>query len=194
LRNRALADVAQRARRVHVTGGPGSGKTHLARRLAAARSIPVHDLDALMLGAGDRFDRLSGDGMVAELTGLPEWVSDGVYFGWASPFLERADLVVWLDIPPHVALYRMVARHVRLEVTRRNRFPGWRRFYRFWRWAARYYAERNEPGIDHLGIPNTRSTVETALAPYADKLVVCRSNREAADFLAGLCAGQDHVS
>lgn len=174
--------------RIHITGGPGSGKTRLGHRLAVAWSVPLHDLDGLLLAAENRVDRLSADGTASKLANLPAWVSDGVYVAWAQPFLERADVVLWLDIPWRFASYRMIARHARLELTRRNRFPGWRRFYSFWRWAARYYASRNEPTIDRLGVPNTRSTAMTALMPYHDKLIVCRTSSEVEYVFARLTA------
>jgi adenylate kinase family enzyme len=174
------------AERIHVTGGPGSGKTRFAQRLAAMRSMPLHDLDGLLLAVGDRVDRLEADGTALKLAGLEAWVSDGVYFGWARPFIERADIVVWLDVPWRVASFRIVTRHLRLELTRKNRFPGWRRFYSFWRWSARYYANRNEATLDRLGVPNTRSVVASELAPYGAKLVVCRTTAEVANTFARL--------
>ncbi len=164
--------------RIHITGGPGAGKTRLATRLAGARSLPLHDLDGLLLAAESRVERLEATGSPSTLADLPGWLSDGVYFAWAQPFLERAQVVVWLDVPWRVASYRMIARHVRLGLTRQNRFPGWRRFHTFWRWAARYYGNRNEPMLDRFGVPNTRSTVAAELDPYQDKLIVCRTNAE----------------
>ena len=40
-------ETAPIPRRIHVVGGPGSGKTTLARRLATTHALPVHDLDAV---------------------------------------------------------------------------------------------------------------------------------------------------
>ena len=166
------------SQRIHITGGPGSGKTRLARRLAQTRQVTLHDLDGLLLAAGDRIDKLKAEGTASSLAASAAWISDGVYVGWAEPFLERADVVLWLDVPWRVASYRLIARHFRLEFTRQNRFPGWRRFYVFWRWAGRYYADRNQPTVDRFGVPNTRSVLASQLVPYRDKLIVCRTSAE----------------
>jgi adenylate kinase family enzyme len=173
--------MAKERPRIHVTGGPGSGKTRLAERLATARSVPLHDLDGLLLRAGDEPDPATLGGTISRLVRLPEWVSEGVYFDWARPFLDHADAIVWLDVASRVASYRVISRHVRLELARKNRFPGWRRLYRFWRWTVRFYADTNEQTINRWGAPNTRSVLEAQLSPYRDKLVICRTNADIED-------------
>ena len=40
------------ARRIHIVGGPGSGKTTLAARLGRHLGVPVYDLDAIAYEAG----------------------------------------------------------------------------------------------------------------------------------------------
>ncbi len=177
--------------RIHITGGPGSGKTRLAQRLTKLRSIPKHDLDGLLLGVGDdalmsgdaSVADLDAEGAISRLAGMPEWVSEGVYFNWTEPFLESADVIVWLDPPWRVASYRIIARHVRLELARQNRFPGWKRLYSFWRWAARFYADTNEHTINRYGAPNTRLVLEAGLEPYRNKIIVCRTNKDIERFV-----------
>ena len=36
-------------RRIHITGGPGAGKSRLAARLSQRLGLPVHDLDSIAL-------------------------------------------------------------------------------------------------------------------------------------------------
>ncbi len=175
--------MSEKPDRIHVTGGPGSGKTRLAKRLAGERSIPMHDLDGLLLAIGEHVEGINADGAISKLAEMPQWASEGVYVTWSQPLLEAAAVIVWLDPPWRVASYRIVARHVRLELARQNRFPGWRRLYRFWRWSAHFYDDSNEATINRYGAPNTRSALEAGLAPYQEKIVVCRTNDEIEEFV-----------
>ena len=165
-------------RRVHVTGGPGSGKTTLTRRIAQILDAPLCDLDVLLIEVGDDIARLVADGRAADISRQEAWVSEGVYFGWTQPLLDRADLIVCLDTPWLVALCRIISRHVKAEVSRDNRFPGWRRFLRFLRWSYRYYHDGNPDTLDALGVPGTRSRRTRELERYREKLVMCRTQSD----------------
>jgi adenylate kinase family enzyme len=176
------------ASRIHFTGGPGSGKTYAARRVALARGVPSFHLDemALDLGAGmpsrEAFEALPS--LLPGLYSREEWVSDGSYMGWAAPMLDHADAIIWMDTPGRVALYRILVRHLKAELARANRFPGWRRLWHFWHWSRRYYQERNRPVLGFYGVPETRGHLRELLQPYAAKVTVCRSYRDVVSALA----------
>ncbi len=177
-------------KRVHFTGGPGGGKTTAARQLAQARGAPWYDLDGMLLEMEGRLPVLQAiEEVAARLPSIalqPAWVSDGAYLGWAQPLLDAADLIVWIDLPPRVALFRILARHLKADLRRDNRFPGWRRLMRFWRWCLRYYRDGNPPGINVYGTPETRAHTAAALRSYEGKLRVCRSNKDLAALLEEL--------
>jgi adenylate kinase family enzyme len=166
--------------RVHITGGPGAGKTTVAARIGAAIDAPVFDLDGMALGLESQMpvDQafLALPAHVAGILELPRWVSEGAYLGWAEPLLEAADLVVWIDTPARTALYRVLARHLKAELRGDNRFPGWRRLRDFWRWCLRYYRGTNPPGLNRYGTPNTRAEAASRLRAYEHKLVRCASD------------------
>ncbi len=87
-------------RRIHVIGGPGSGKTTLARQLAARTGLPVHNLDEVArVGGGTGRVRSAEERapLVREILNEDAWITEGVHIDWTEPFLERADVVVWLD-------------------------------------------------------------------------------------------------
>ena len=172
--------MPQNHRRIHITGGPGSGKSTLAKRLSAALNIPWYDLDRMALDLEAKGVRPPFEALAAELPGLVQnetWISDGAYMAWAQPLFDSADLVIWMDIPWHIASLRIVIRHLKAEIARNNRFPGWRRLYRFWRWSNRYYNNGNSPGF-YYGVPNNRDDAVQWLEAYRSKLDICRTNAD----------------
>jgi hypothetical protein len=77
-----------------------------------------------------------------------QWLSEGSFVGGNETVFRRADLIVWIDVLWRVASYRILSRHVKLSLARKNRFPGLLQLYRFWRWSSRYYANRNPAGLN----------------------------------------------
>ena len=180
-------------RRIHLTGGPGSGKSTLARRIGLLIDAPVFHLDEMALDLEQSFESLAAfeklAGQVPSIGSEPRWVSDGAYMGWATPLFEAADLIVWMDVPWRVASYRILTRHLKAEIARSNRFPGWRRLWTFWRWASRYYNDRNPHRLNAYGVPHTRAMAAELLQTYSDKVAVCRGNNDIEAVLARLARG-----
>jgi adenylate kinase family enzyme len=102
-------------RRVAVTASAsGNGKTTVGRALAERIGAPFVELDALVHGPGwaeipDEELRRILEPIVAG----DRWVIDGGYRNKIGDLvLARADTVVWLDLPVHVWLPRLVRRTV----------------------------------------------------------------------------------
>ena len=168
-------------RRIHFAGGPWSGKTTAARRVGATLGLPVFHLDYEWLDTAASA-HLDDEATLAVMADRVEeyargdaWMSEGAFIGWVTPLLQRADLIVWLQVSRPVAGYRVLRRHLQAELRGDNPFPGWRKFYRFWRWTDRFYTNTNPPGLNPWGTPNTLATLTTVLAAYGDKVVACRS-------------------
>ena len=106
----ASDELPARPQRVIVAGTSGSGKTHLAARIAAALQIPQIEIDALHHGPGwTRRSTFEDD--VAEFARSPQWVTEWQYAAVRPLLARRADLLVWLDLS---------RTRVMLQVTRRT--------------------------------------------------------------------------
>jgi adenylate kinase family enzyme len=98
-------------RRIVFLGFAGSGKTRHARRLNERLAVPVIDLDAIWASPAVGGDLVAFRAAIAEAHAAPAWVSDG-NFALASfdIRLPRAQLIVWLERPRWLCLWRAVTR------------------------------------------------------------------------------------
>ena len=116
---------ASRPRRIVVTGTTGSGKTTLAKQIAAKLGVPHAEQDAWNHLPGwkvapvEQF-RAAVDTFTAQAT----WVMDGNYtkandIGWA-----RADTLIWLDYPGQLVFWRLLTRTLRRGLSREELWNG----------------------------------------------------------------------
>ena len=97
--------------RILILGGTGSGKTTLARELAAALQVPHVELDSLYFGPEFSTAPLP---LLRERTSAAiagdRWVTDGNKQAVRDLVWPRADTIVWLDYPLGVRLWRLAKR------------------------------------------------------------------------------------
>jgi adenylate kinase family enzyme len=94
-----------------VVGSSGSGKTTIAAALAERLRVPHIELDAIHWGPNwSALDDETFRDRVREATAADGWVCDGNYSAVRPIVLERADTVVWLDLPLRTCLARMLRR------------------------------------------------------------------------------------
>ena len=168
-------------RRVSVVGASGSGKTTVARALAARIHAPLIELDALMHQPGwtprpdDEFKR-----EVEHATAQDAWVVDGNYVQVVieGPVWQRADTVVWVDPPRRTVMRQLFARTLRRTVTREVLWNGNReplsnltsldpdQSVLVWSWITyrglkeRYSAAMEDPRWRHMNFVRLRSNAE----------------------------------
>ncbi len=169
------------ARRILIAGTSGSGKTTLARRLASVLGIRHYEIDALFHGP-DWQPRPSFSDDVQALTAQPEWITEWQYPAVRDLLADRADLVVWLDLPRTLVMARVLRRSIRRALLREqlwhgNREPGLHRVLvdpdHIVRWSWRTH-------------PTTAARVEALVRRRPELPIVrLRGGREASQWLAG---------
>lgn len=128
--------------RVLIAGCTGAGKTTLAKVLSRRLGLPRHELDALRHGPSWT-PRPEFEADVEAFSATPRWVTEDQYHSVIGDRLwQRADTVIWLDLPRRTVMTRVVRRSVVRAVTREELWHGNRESWRSWldpehpiRWA-----------------------------------------------------------
>ena len=160
--------------RITINGRAGAGKSTLARRLAALLDLPYTEIDSLQHGA----DWQRRPTFVDDVTAIIDddrWVIEFQYDDTRPLILARADVLVWLDLPLLVTMWRVVRRTVgrrirRTELWNGNREgPLWRvlvdpEHIIRWAWSARHEAalriDRVRAERTELPVVRLRTTAE----------------------------------
>ena len=163
--------------RIVVLGSSGSGKTVLARELAARLGAPHVELDALRFA--EDWVEVPHEVFLERIAAVIErdaWVVDGNYSRVADPRWERAQTVVWLDLSFLTCGWRLLRRTVLSIVRREELWHGNRETFRhsFWGWDSiimwflrtfrrrrrQYEAAMADPANAHLAFVRLRSPRE----------------------------------
>lgn len=113
-------------RRISVQGVSGSGKSTFACALAERLGVPCVELDAIVHGPNwvDRSAEEVRDA-IRPLLAQDAWVMDGRYRNLlGDSVFERADTVVWLDLPIRIWLPRLATRTLMRMVRREELWNG----------------------------------------------------------------------
>jgi adenylate kinase family enzyme len=124
--------------RVAITGPSGSGKTTLAAELARTAGLHHVAIDALHHGPNWEScgPEVLRERVLAAIEG-DNWVTDSTYHTMLGDLVsERADVLVWLDLPIPLVMWRLLRRtYVRyrdkVELWNGNVEPGWRKSTRY---------------------------------------------------------------
>ncbi len=104
--------------KIHIIGGPGSGKTFAAGVISKKLSIPSYDLDELFWDrkAGDYHTKTTEEArsrLLAEILKTDKWVIEGVYYKWLEDSFNKTDIIIILQTPLWLRNWRVMLRFIK---------------------------------------------------------------------------------
>ncbi len=106
--------------RIMIIGSGGAGKSTLAREMGQLLKLPVHHLDLHYWQPGwQAAPAHEWSEFLKKLVVEPEWIIDGNYGRTMDIRMEKADVIIFMDVSPWVAICRVFKR--RLQYHGRSR-------------------------------------------------------------------------
>ncbi|MEM7440071.1 MAG: AAA family ATPase [Pseudomonadota bacterium] len=101
-------------KRVMIIGQPGSGKSTLARAIAVRTGLPVVHMDQIQWRPGwVETDREERRRLTLAAHARDTWVFEGGFSATWADRIQRADTLIWLDVPVATRLWRVSWRTIR---------------------------------------------------------------------------------
>ena len=151
--------------KIHIIGGPGSGKTFLAEKLSKELGISHFDLDDLQwdnksASYGVKRSPEERDRLLNDVLSHNDWIIEGVYYAWCQQCFADADRIYVLNVPRYKYRYRIIRRFVRrklgLEKGKKENLKSLRELLK---WADKYQ-KVNLVEISKLLIPYSDKVIE----------------------------------
>ena len=101
-------------KRVMIIGGSGSGKSTTARMLGAVTGLPVIHIDPMYwLPAWEQRPMEETHALVRAAAKGESWIFEGNNSSTFAERMERADTLIFLDMPTYLRVWRVILRTIK---------------------------------------------------------------------------------
>ncbi len=143
-------------KRIHIIGGPGSGKSYAAQKLSERLNCETLDLDAIYWDKNVERDWIHADEgdrdrELLEFVAKNSWIVEGSYYRWLEPSFKLADRIYVLKASVWLRDVRIIRRFFRrkfgLEKSKRE---GFRNNIELLQWNHGYDGDNLERALNFI--------------------------------------------
>jgi len=167
-------------KKIHIIGGPGSGKSYMAKLISNQINIKNYNLDDLFWdNSSDTFgiksDTKIRDINLQNILSNYSWIIEGVYYGWISSSFAKSDIIIVLKTNVYTRDWRIIKRFIerKIKLIPCNKKETFKGLVELIKWSHNY-DKRN------------MAEAERMINKYSDKKVVINNSREMNAFLKQL--------
>ncbi len=162
--------------KIRIIGCSGSGKTYFAKRLSEKNNIPHFDLDDIQWDNGQNSYGIKmpvekRTQLFNDILRQPDWIIEGVYYGWVQKSFEEADIIYVLDMPKWLYKIRIIKRFIKRKFGfEKGKKESFKSVYNLLKWTDTFQNTNMKEIYD-------------ILQPLKDKVVVIRKKSELNQFV-----------
>lgn len=158
--------------KINILGGPGSGKTYIAKKLSQKLNLPWYKLDDIFwdddsVYHGSQNPPAKRERKLKEILLKENWIIEGVYYSWLEESFEKADYIFVLKTNVYFRKWRIIKRFIlrKLKLIPSQRRETMRTLLDLLKWNYRY--------DDH----NLLEAVKM-LKKHNDKVIILSKNQD----------------
>lgn len=143
--------------KISIIGGPGTGKSTLARNLGKELNLPVCHIDSIHhLENWKVRNKAERDSIILEKISQPKWIMDGTYRDTLKIRLEKSDFIIFLDYSTISKIKGILSRYLKNRGIEKPDIPGCKekisfKFFWFtvkWNYTKRSFILQNIKNVD----------------------------------------------
>ena len=142
--------------KILIIGTVGTGKTTLARKLSKEYNIKYYEIDSIVHDDSNNGIKRSieeQNKIIKEIDKEKSWIIEGTLRKNLYYLLEKADKIIYLNIPRRIRNVRIFTRYIKqkFKIEKSNYKPTMEMLKLMYKWSNEYEKDKNEL-LKHLNI------------------------------------------